>query len=82
MAHNGNDPDEFGKLCVFYYRFTPGPAPAFRKHVVSCGEGVGAGMNIVPADIDGDGDLDLITTGKWGGPVIFENRMIRPAATR
>ena len=30
-------------------------------------------MNIVPVDIDGDGDVDLVTTGKWGGPVIFEN---------
>ena len=26
------------------------------------------------ADLDGDGDLDLVTTGKWGGPVILENK--------
>ncbi|MBP8800705.1 MAG: VCBS repeat-containing protein [Kiritimatiellae bacterium] len=75
MAHNGGDPDAFGKLCVFYYRFTPGPNPVFRKHVVTYDEGVSAGLNIVPVDIDGDGDIDLITTGKWGGPVIYENRM-------
>ena len=75
MAHNGSDPDEFGKLCVFYYRFNPGPNPIFRKHVITFDEGIGAGLNIETADIDGDGDLDLVTTGKWGGPVFFENRM-------
>ena len=75
MAHNGGDPDEFGKQCVFYYRFTPGANPVFRKHVITYDEGIGAGLNIEASDIDGDGDLDLVTTGKWGGPVLFENRM-------
>jgi len=75
MAHNGGDPDAFGTQCVFYYRFTPGPNPIFRKHVITYDEGVSAGLNIVPADMDGDGDIDLVTTGKWGGPVLYENRM-------
>ncbi|HRR33094.1 MAG TPA: FG-GAP-like repeat-containing protein [Kiritimatiellia bacterium] len=75
MAHNGGDPDAFGTPGVFYYRFTPGPNPVFRKHVVTYDEGVSAGLNIVPVDIDGDGDIDLVTTGKWGGPVLYENRM-------
>jgi hypothetical protein len=78
MAHNGNDPDEFGKLGVFYYRFTPGTNPVFRKHVISYDEGLSAGLNIVPVDIDGDGDIDLVTTGKWGGPALFENHMTEP----
>lgn len=75
MAHNGGDPDEFGKQCAFYYRFTPGADPVFRKHVITYDEGIGAGLNIVAEDMDGDGDIDLVTTGKWGGPVLFENRM-------
>ena len=75
MAHNGSDPDEPGKLCIFYYRFTPGPNPVFRKHVITYDEGIGASLNLVTVDIDNDGDLDLVTTGKWGGPVLFENRM-------
>lgn len=80
MAHNGGDPDEFGKQCLFYYRFTPGPNPVFRKHAISYDEGVSAGLNIVPVDIDGDGDLDLVTTGKWGGPMLYENRMTEPVS--
>ena len=80
MAHNGGDPDEYGKQCIFYYRFTPGPNPVFRKHVVSYDEGISLGLNIVPVDIDGDGDLDLVVTGKWGGPVLFENRMTEPVS--
>jgi hypothetical protein len=34
----------------------------------------------LPVDIDKDGDLDLVTTGKWGGPVIFENKLIGSGA--
>ncbi|MGN0851759.1 MAG: FG-GAP-like repeat-containing protein [Kiritimatiellia bacterium] len=74
MAHNGGDPDEFGRLCVFYYDFTPGPNPVFRKYVVSFDSDIGVGLNVECVDMDGDGDLDLVTTGKWGGPVIFENK--------
>jgi hypothetical protein len=74
MAHNGGDPDAFGKIGVYYYDFTPGADPVFRKHIISFDEGVSAALNIVVVDIDGDGDLDLVTTGKFGGPVIYENR--------
>jgi len=75
MAHNGKDPDEYGVPCVYYYTFKPGAAPVFRKHVISYDEGIGAGLSILAVDIDNDGDLDLVTTGKWGGPVIFENKL-------
>ena len=75
MAHNGGDPDEFGTQCVYYYTFTPGTDPVFRKFVISYDEGIGAGLNIIAVDIDKDGDLDLVTTGKWGGPVLFENTL-------
>jgi len=31
--------------------------------------------SITLADLDNDGDLDLVVTGKWGGPVWFENTL-------
>jgi len=74
MAHNGRDPDEFGPLCVLWYELKRGPTPTWTKHVISLGEGIGSGLNIPVVDLDGDGDLDVVVTGKWGGPVWFENK--------
>jgi hypothetical protein len=74
MAHNGSDPDEFGPLGVYYYKLTRGPTPTWRRHVISFNEGIGSGVNLCAVDLDADGDVDVVVTGKWGGPVWFENR--------
>ena len=82
MAHNGGDPDETGTLGVYYYKLRRTPLPVWTKHVISYGEGIGSGVNLCAADLDGDGDLDVIVTGKWGGPVWFENqRIVKTAST-
>ena len=75
MAHNGGDPDAFGNLCIRCYSFTPGPNPVFCRHTITENEGISAGLNIEPVDMDGDGDLDLVTTGKFGGPILLENQL-------
>ncbi|MBM3289104.1 MAG: VCBS repeat-containing protein [Candidatus Hydrogenedentes bacterium] len=79
MAHNGSDPDEFGKLGVYWYQLKTGRKPTWSKHVVSFDEGIGSGVNLCAVDIDKDGDVDVVVTGKWGGPVWFENRLKSPA---
>jgi len=38
-------------------------------------EAIGAALNICLEDLDGDGDLDLVVTGRWGVPVWFENKL-------
>jgi sugar phosphate isomerase/epimerase len=81
MAHNGGDPDEGGTLGLYYYKLTRGPLPVWTKHVISYGQGIGSGVNICAVDLDGDGDLDVIVTGKWGGPVWFENQRITKTAS-
>lgn len=74
MAHNGRDPDAFGPLGVYWYELRRSPEPKFLKHAISYNKGVGAALNIPVVDLDADGDLDIVVTGKFGGPLWFENR--------
>jgi hypothetical protein len=77
MAHCGTDPGEFDPLGVYWYQLKPGSKPVWTKHVISYNEGIGAGGNIVVADLNGDGNPDIVVTGKYGGPVWFENQLRR-----
>jgi HEAT repeat protein len=73
MAHNGSDPDENAPLGVYWYELQRASQPLWIRHAITYGEGVGAGLNVCVADLDGDTDPDIVVTGKWGGPVWFEN---------
>lgn len=75
FAHNGHDPGGNEPPGVYWYELERGPKPKWTKHVISFDQGIGSGMNIPVVDLDGDGDLDIVVTGKWGGPVWFENKM-------
>jgi hypothetical protein len=73
LAHNGGDPDAFKPLCVYWYELASADPVRWERHAITYDEGIGAGLSIPVLDMDGDGDLDLVVTGKWGGPVWFEN---------
>ncbi len=73
MAHNGSDPDEFGPLGVYSYRLHRDPELKWTKQAISYDQGIGSGVNLCAVDLDADGDTDVVVTGKWGGPVWFEN---------
>ena len=75
-AHNGHDPEGDLPPGVYWYELIQKPEVSWKRHVISFDEGIGSGMNIPVVDIDADGDLDVVVTGKWGGPVLFENRAI------
>ncbi len=75
-AHNGGDPGANDPPGVYWYELKRGSKPQWIKHVISFDKGIGAGLNIQAVDLDGDGDLDLVTTGKWGGPAWFENKRL------
>jgi hypothetical protein len=72
MAHNGSDPGEREPLGVYWYERLPASAASppgtveWVRHIVDFGGRVGGGMQIPVADIDADGDLDLVCPGKSG----------------
>jgi hypothetical protein len=69
MAHNGSDPGEKEPLGVYWYERLPAsPAGTVEwvRHIVDFGGRTGGGMQLPVADIDADGDLDLVCPGKSG----------------
>jgi hypothetical protein len=71
-AHNEKDPGAFDPLAFHYYRFTPGENPRFERHTLAMNSPASPGMQLVVTDLDGDGDLDIITAAK-SGQYWFEN---------
>lgn len=73
MAHD-HDPGAREPLGVYWYQFLKGDNGqlVWMKHIIDYSSRTGGGMQIPVADIDGDGDLDLVTPGK-SGLFLFEN---------
>jgi hypothetical protein len=72
-AHNGHDPGGNDPRCVYYYDFDTA-AKKWTRHVMHEGGTVGFGINTAAADMDGDGDIDVLAPGK-SGLYLFENRL-------
>lgn len=74
-AHNGSDPGAEEPLGVYWYELEQWQGAKWTRHAISYDEGIGSALDIPVTDMDGDGDLDIVVTGKWGGPVLFENKL-------
>jgi hypothetical protein len=67
-GRNGTDAAEREPMGIYWYEFRPGPKGTVEwiRHIVDYGGRAGGGLQMVVEDIDGDGDLDVITPGKTG----------------
>ncbi len=77
MSHGGSDPGAYDPISVYRYQFDP-TTRAWQRWTISAGQRVSLGLDPKAADIDGDGDLDLIASGR-SGLYLLENR--GPGAT-
>jgi hypothetical protein len=69
FAHNGNDPGEREPMGLYWYEYRRGSAGspvAWTRHIIDYGGRMGGGMEIDVKDMDGDGDLDIVSGGKAG----------------
>lgn len=75
MAHNGRDPGEREPLGVYWYEYRKaanGTSIEWIRHLIDYSSRAGGGIEIPVVDLDGDGDLDILTAGK-SGLFLFEN---------
>lgn len=69
FAHNGSDPGEREPIGLYWYERRVTAAThvvEWIRHIVEYSGRMGGGMQIVPIDIDRDGDVDLVSGGKAG----------------
>jgi hypothetical protein len=73
LAHD-YDPGARDPLGIFWYESIPAAKGGVQwvRHIVDYGSNAGAGMQLPVADVDGDGDMDLVGPGK-SGLYLFEN---------
>ncbi|MCA8949424.1 MAG: VCBS repeat-containing protein [Planctomycetes bacterium] len=72
-AHEGKDPGADDPTCLYYFRYDPAAA-RFVRHTIAAGDGVGTGLQIRSGDLDGDGALDLVVSGKTGTWLLLQRR--------
>jgi hypothetical protein len=64
-GHSGKDPGSYDPLVIYYYKIDRKTA-TFTRYPVSVNGTAGTGTQFVTQDMDGDGDIDIVTAGKTG----------------
>jgi hypothetical protein len=74
-GHGDRDPGALEPDCLYYYKWDAG-AKKLQRHTISApGGGVGTGMQICVADLNGDGRPDIAVSGKTGTWLLINEGM-------
>lgn len=79
LGHDGRDPGEWDMPVVYAYQFDP-QRRVFHRHPIAEGINVGWGLDPKAADLDGDGDVDLVAADR-NGFFWFENLKVHPTGS-
>lgn len=71
-AHNEKDPGGLEPPLICYYTYDRS-AKQFTRHMINEGQ-VGTGLQIRTADLDADGDLEIVVAGKEGTQILWNRR--------
>ena len=74
MGHEGKDPGEWDVLCGYSYQFDR-RRRTWRRNELQTGNRVGFGLDPTAADLDGDGDLDLVAADRCSLAVLINGGM-------